>query len=422
MSEIRIAVIGLGYVGLPLACEFGKKNKTIGYDINSERVLEINNFYDSTNELSSDKIQLSLESKLIVTSDENLLSEANYFIITVPTPVDVSKKPNLKPIIKATELVSKYIKNGDIIVYESTVYPGCTEEVCVPIIEQISGYKLNNQFYVGYSPERINPGDKKHTLVSIKKVISGSSKICLDKLEKLYSSIITAGLFKASTIKVAEAAKVIENAQRDINIAFINELAILFNIMGIDTTEVLEAANTKWNFLNFKPGLVGGHCIGVDPYYLSYKAQSIGYNPEIILAGRRINDYMSKFIANEIIKLCASSKLDTNNISILILGATFKENCPDYRNTKVVDLYKELDDLTNGTIEIYDPHIESEKFNKEYNIQILKNFPKKTYDLLILAVSHNEFKDLDLNKMTNKNSVIYDIKSFYNKNLVSKRL
>ena len=309
MSEIRIAIIGLGYVGLPLACEFGNKNNTIGYDINPDRILEINNFYDSTNELSSDKIELSLKSKLIVTSDENLLSEANYFIVTVPTPVDVSKKPDLMPIIEATELISKYIKNGDIIVYESTVYPGCIEEVCVPIIENISGYKLNDQFCVGYSPERINPGDKKHTLVSIKKVISGSNKMCLDKLEILYSSIINAGLFKASTIKVAEAAKVIENAQRDINIAFINELAILFNMMGIDTTEVLEAANTKWNFLNFKPGLVGGHCIGVDPYYLSYKAQSIGYNPEIILAGRRINDYMSKFIANEVIKLCASSKL-----------------------------------------------------------------------------------------------------------------
>ncbi len=422
MSEIRIAIIGLGYVGLPLACEFGNKNNTIGYDINPDRILEINNFYDSTNELSSDKIELSLKSKLIVTSDENLLSEANYFIVTVPTPVDVSKKPDLMPIIEATELISKYIKNGDIIVYESTVYPGCTEEVCVPIIEKISGYKLNDQFYVGYSPERINPGDKKHTLVSIKKVISGSNKMCLDKLEILYSSIINAGLFKASTIKVAEAAKVIENAQRDINIAFINELAILFNMMGIDTTEVLEAANTKWNFLNFKPGLVGGHCIGVDPYYLSYKAQSIGYNPEIILAGRRINDYMSKFIANDVIKLCASSKIDTNNISILILGATFKENCPDYRNTKVVDLYRELNDLTNGTIEIYDPHISSESFNKEYSIQILKSLPKKTYNVLVLAVSHNEFKDLELNKMTNKNSVIYDIKSFYNKNAVSKRL
>ncbi len=415
----KITIIGLGYVGLPLAVEFGKKFNTVGFDINSQRISELNNCFDKTGETS--KSELSESKFLKLTDLDSDISDSRIYIITVPTPVDSANIPDLTPLKKATELVGRFIKKGDIIIYESTVYPGCTEEFCVPIMESISKLKFNQDFYCGYSPERINPGDKKHTLTNIKKVVSGSTLETLNIVDELYSSIIEAGLFRATSIKVAEAAKVIENAQRDINIAFMNELAIIFDSLKIDTSEVLEAAGTKWNFLSFKPGLVGGHCIGVDPYYLTYKAQIVGYQPEVILSGRRINDNMGKFIAQKVIKLMIKKKIQIEESNILLLGITFKENCKDIRNSKVIDVYSELKDF-NCNIDVYDPHAIPEEVFHEYGFRLQDDKTLKKYDAIILTVSHDEFLSLDLNHYKKDSCVVYDVKSFLKKENIDARL
>ena len=415
----EITVIGLGYVGLPLAVEFGKKFDTVGFDINSQRIRELKDGYDRTGETS--KSELSESKFLQLTDSEEKIKNSRIYIITVPTPVDQSNIPDLVPVKKATELVSRVIKKGDIIIYESTVYPGCTEEFCVPILESNSNLKYNQDFFCGYSPERINPGDKKHTLTNIKKIVSGSNDETLNIIDELYSSIIEAGLYRASSIKVAEAAKVIENAQRDINIAFINELAIIFDSLKIDTSEVLEAANTKWNFLGFKPGLVGGHCIGVDPYYLTYKAQSVGYQPEVILSGRRINDNMGKFIAQKVIKLMIKKKIQIEDSEVLLLGITFKENCKDIRNSKVIDVYSELRDF-NCKIDVYDPHAIKEEVFHEYGFNLIETHSLKKYDAIILTVAHDEFLSLDIDSLKKNPSVVYDVKSFLKKEDIDARL
>lgn len=414
----KVAIIGLGYVGLPLAVEFGKVIDVIGFDINQERIKELKNNVDRTKEVDTDELKSA--AKLSYTHNLDEIKDAGIFIITVPTPVDEYKKPDLTPLQSSSTSVGKVLKKGDIVIYESTVYPGCTEEVCVPILEKISGLKFNVDFFCGYSPERINPGDKLHRVSTIKKVTSGSTPEVASKVDELYKLVIKAGTHKASSIKVAEAAKVIENAQRDINIAFVNELAMIFERVGIDTHEVLEAAGTKWNFLPFKPGLVGGHCIGVDPYYLTYKAESLGYHPEVILAGRRINDNMGKHIASNVIKLMAKNELPINKGKILILGITFKENCPDIRNSKVVDVIHELKGY--GTdLDIYDPQADPEEVKHEYGLSLISKV-NSSYDAVVLAVSHDEFKTLDLKTFTKKNSVVYDIKGFLNHNIVTARL
>lgn len=414
----RIAIIGLGYVGLPLAVEFGKMLDVIGFDINNERIQELKNGFDRTREV--DKNELKASARLSYTSDKTELKNANYFIVTVPTPVDDSKKPDLRPLISASKTVGSALKKGDIVIYESTVYPGCTEEVCVPILEARSGLTFNKDFYAGYSPERINPGDKLHRVTTIKKVTSGSTPEVAGKVDNLYKKIITAGTHKASSIKVAEAAKVIENSQRDINIAFVNELALIFDRIGIDTNEVLEAAGTKWNFLPFKPGLVGGHCIGVDPYYLTHKAESLGYHSQVILAGRKINDNMGIYIANCVIKLMAKQDVAINKANVLILGITFKEDCPDIRNSRVVDVVNEL--LSYGTnVEVYDPHADASEVHHEYGLTIIAS-PQKKYDAIVLAVSHKEFKDLDWAKLKHDKTVIYDVKGFLDPSFVTARL
>lgn len=414
-----IAVIGLGYVGLPVAVEFGKYRRTIGFDINFSRVDELSKGFDRTMELSESDLKSAKH--LIIRSDVDSLKEGDIFIITVPTPIDEFKKPDLSPIIKATEMVGSVIKKGDIIIYESTVYPGVTEEVCVPILESVSGMKFNVDFFCGYSPERINPGDKVHTLTNIKKVTSGSTPEIAEKVDNLYKEIIKAGTHLAPSIKVAEAAKVIENSQRDINIAFMNELALIFEKMGIDTKDVLEASGTKWNFLKFTPGLVGGHCIGVDPYYLTYKAESLGYHPQIILSGRRINDNMGIYLANRIVKLLVKKGNKVKNAKALILGITFKENCPDIRNTRVIDIIKELEGF-GINLNIYDPYANPDEVNEEYGIQLNKDLGQG-YDLIVLAVNHAPFKNLDLNKIKKeKDSVVFDVKGFLPINEVTARL
>src|SRR5688572_24733024 len=390
----KIAIIGLGYVGLPLAAEFGKVIDVIGFDINQERIAELKKGFDRTLEVDEDELKKS--SKLTFSSDKNELKNVTYFIVTVPTPVDEFKKPDLQPLVSASKTVGSVLKKGDIVIYESTVYPGCTEEVCVPVLEQVSGLKFNVDFFCGYSPERINPGDKLHRVTTIKKVTSGSTPAIADEIDQLYRTIIKAGTHKASSMKVAEAAKVIENSQRDINIAFVNELALIFERVGIDTHEVLEAAGTKWNFLPFKPGLVGGHCIGVDPYYLTHKAESLGYHPEVILSGRRINDNMGAHIANCVIKLMARQDIAINKANVLVLGVTFKENCPDIRNSRVVDVIHELKSF--GTqVDIYDPHADAAEVHHEYGLDIVQT-PEKKYDAIVLAVGHKEFRDLDWKK------------------------
>lgn len=415
---MTIAIIGLGYVGLPLAVEFGKKYKVIGFDIKKERIQELRQGKDHTLEISTE--ELSLAQYLAFSYQLEDLTQATVFIVTVPTPVDKSKKPDLTPLIKASETVGKVLKKNDIVIYESTVYPGCTEEDCVPILERTSGLKFNEDFFCGYSPERINPGDKQHTLSKIKKVVSGSTPEIAKKINDLYASIITAGTYLAPSIKVAEAAKVIENAQRDINIAFVNELALIFDRMGLDTMQVLEAARTKWNFLPFSPGLVGGHCIGVDPYYLTHKAESLGYHPQVILAGRRINDEMGVFVANKVVKLMIQQSMNIKNANVLVLGITFKENCPDIRNSKVIDVIRELQDF--GTqVEVYDPWASAEEVQHEYNIALVGQ-PCKKYDAIILAVAHKEFKAIDFTKLQHEKTIIYDIKSFLDKDLVTARL
>jgi len=424
-KDIRIGIIGLGYVGLPLAIEFGKFYNTIGFDINPQRVNELVNNLDSTFECSKDEL---LNSKyLSYTTNEKELDECNIYIITVPTPVDESNKPNLKPLIKASETIGRLISKKNIVIYESTVYPGATEEDCVPVIEKISGLKLNIDFCVGYSPERINPGDKKHRLSSIKKVTSGSNIESAKFINNLYAKIITAGTFLASSIKTAEAAKVIENTQRDINIALINELSLIFNKIGIDTLEVLEAAESKWNFLPFRPGLVGGHCIGVDPYYLTYKAEKIGYHPEIILSGRRLNDSMAQYIASECIKLMMKNDIIVKKSKVLIMGLTFKENCPDIRNTKVVDLIKEFEEY-ECNITVFDPCANSDEVLKKHNISLISNFDEcehSFYELIVLTVAHNDIKKIGAEKIRRKltkNGVLYDVKYLFDRKYVDGRI
>ncbi len=414
-----IVVVGLGYVGLPLAVEFGKKRRVIGFDISHKRIEELNNNYDSTLEVSEEDLKNS--KNLCFTNDPENLSGGNIYIVTVPTPIDHFKKPDLTALVKASETVGKALKKDDLVIYESTVYPGMTEEVCVPILERVSGLKFNQDFYCGYSPERINPGDKVNTLTNIKKVTSGSTPKIAKKVDELYKEIIQAGTHLASSIKVAEAAKVIENSQRDINIAFVNELALIFDRIGIDTLEVLEAAGTKWNFLNFRPGLVGGHCIGVDPYYLTYKAESIGYHSQVILSGRRINDNMGIFVANQLVKLMAKNGHAIKGSRVLVLGITFKENCPDIRNTRVIDVIHELSGF-GINVEVFDPHADKEEVQHEYGIDLLDQ-PHTNYNGIVFAVNHDVFKDIQLEKLTNgKESVVFDVKSVLPKEIVTKRL
>ena len=415
MTEKNIAVIGLGYVGLPLARLFATKFPVVGFDINEKRVKELMNGVDSTLEVENDVLQSVLKDKtstakgLYCTSNLEDIKDCNYYIITVPTPVDKNNRPDLTPLYKSSESVGKVLKKGDIVVYESTVFPGATEDECVPVLEKTSGLKFNEDFFVGYSPERINPGDKEHTVEKILKVTAGSTPEVGQKVNELYASVITAGTHLAPTIKVAEAAKVIENSQRDINIAFVNELAKIFNMMEIDTQDVLEAAGTKWNFLPFKPGLVGGHCIGVDPYYLAQKAQEIGYHPEIILAGRRMNDSMGQYVSSEVVKLMLKNDIKVKGSKILVLGITFKENCPDVRNTKVVDVVRNLKDY--GTdITIFDPLADPGEVKHEYNLITVKELPREKFDAVVLAVAHKEFLSLDLDKFKNGSTVIYDVK------------
>ena len=420
----KIAIIGLGYVGLPLAVEFAKKYAVLGFDINSKRIDELNTGYDSTLEVSNKNLKsvLNLENKVGLKLSHNAkdLKDCNVFIVTVPTPVDSNNKPVLTPLIKASEAIGSVLKKDDIVVYESTVYPGATEDECVPVLEKESGLVFNKDFYCGYSPERINPGDKTHTVTKIKKVTSGSTPEIGELVNNLYASIITAGTHLAPSIKVAEAAKVIENAQRDINIAFINELAKIFNKLEIDTHDVLAAAATKWNFLPFKPGLVGGHCIGVDPYYLAQKAQEIGYHPEIILAGRRLNDSMGEFVATQVLKLMVQNKITIENANVLMLGITFKENCPDIRNTKAMDVYRTLISF-NMAVDVYDPWASKEEVKDEYSINTIKELKTK-YDAIIHVVSHKEFESLDFKSLQKENSILYDVKGNLKSTLVTKRL
>ncbi len=414
-KNIRIAVIGLGYVGLPLARLFATKFPVVGFDINQGRVDELKGGHDSTLEVEDDLLKSALVDKpsenngLFCTTTLDDIKDCNHYIITVPTPVDKNNRPDLTPLYKSSESVGKVLKKGDIVIYESTVYPGVTEDECVPVLEKASGLKFNVDFFAGYSPERINPGDKEHTVEKILKVTAGSTPEIGIRVNDLYAQVITAGTHLAPTIKVAEAAKVIENSQRDINIAFVNELAKIFNMMDIDTQDVLEAAGTKWNFLPFKPGLVGGHCIGVDPYYLAQKAQELGYHPEIILAGRRMNDSMGQYVASEVVKLMLQNDLKVKNANILVLGITFKENCPDVRNTKVVDVIKNLKEYgTNVTI--YDPLANPAEVKHEYGLETSKTMPSEKFDAVVLAVSHKEFLELDLNKFKNGSTVVYDVK------------
>lgn len=414
----KIGVIGLGYVGLPLAVEFGKVFNVIGFDINKERIEELRKGYDRTLEVESEELRRA--SKLIFSTEIQDLEGVTYFIVTVPTPVDEFKKPDLSPLISASKTVGSVLKRGAIVIYESTVYPGCTEEICVPVLEKVSGLKFNIDFFCGYSPERINPGDKHHRLPSIKKVTSGSTPEVAEKVDQLYRKIITAGTHKASSLKVAEAAKVIENSQRDLNIAFVNELALIFERIGIDTHEVLEAAGTKWNFLPFKPGLVGGHCIGVDPYYLTHKAESLGYTSQVILSGRRINDNMGVHIANSVIKLMAQHDLPINKANVLVLGITFKENCPDIRNSKVVDVVRELQSFGTN-VNIYDPQADGDQVKHEYGLTLTKTLTKK-YHAIVLAVGHAEFQQLDWDKIKVENAVVYDVKGILKRSLITARL
>ena len=422
LRKCRIGVVGLGYVGLPLAVEFGKHFSTVGFDVKVGRIAELKAGRDSTLEVT--KQELKSADQLTFTSALSDLKSCRVYIVTVPTPIDEYKRPDLTPLIKASESVGKVLKKGDVVVYESTVYPGCTEEVCVPILERESGFKFNKDFFAGYSPERINPGDKEHRLPSIKKVTSGSTPEVAEFVDKLYASIITAGTHKASSIKVAEAAKVIENTQRDVNIALINELALIFNRLGIDTEEVLNAAGSKWNFLNFKPGLVGGHCIGVDPYYLTHKAQEIGYHPEMILAGRRLNDNMANYVAGEIVKLMTQKRIHVNGAHALILGLTFKENCPDIRNSKVVDVIRELTKY-GAKVDVYDPWADSAECKHEYGIRPTRTLQRGRYDVAVVAVAHREFRELGaegVRRLCRKNHVLYDIKHVFKATEVDGRL
>ena len=422
VADVRIGIIGLGYVGLPLAVEFGKKFQTTGFDINATRIAELEKGIDNTLEVETDELRSA--DKLGYTSNVEDLKSCNFYVVTVPTPIDKSKRPDLSPLVSASELVGKVLGKNDIVVYESTVYPGATEEVCVPILEQQSGLRFNRDFFVGYSPERINPGDKEHRVTTILKVTAGSTPETADFVDAVYRSVITAGTHKASSIKVAEAAKVIENTQRDLNIALINELAIIFSRLGIDTLEVLEAAGTKWNFLPFRPGLVGGHCIGVDPYYLTHKAQEIGYNPEVILAGRRINDNMGAYVSDQVIKLMTQKRIHVVDANILIMGLAFKENCPDLRNTRVTDMVDEFSTY-HTSVDVYDPWVDKEEAKKEYGIHLVDRPADGKYDAIILAVAHQEFLDMGgeaIRAFGKPDCVVFDIKSALPKDLVDDRL
>jgi UDP-N-acetyl-D-galactosamine dehydrogenase len=417
MSDIKLAIIGLGYVGLPLARLFATKYSVIGFDINSDRVSELSQGIDSTQEVDENLLKNILQKDnsnkngLFVTSVPDYLKDCNYFIVTVPTSVDKNKQPVLKPLISASKTIAKFLSKNDIVIYESTVYPGATEEDCIPVLEKFSKLQFNKDFFVGYSPERISPGDKVRTVENILKVTSGSTSETAIKVDELYKSVLKSGTHLASSIKVAEASKIIENCQRDINIAFVNELAKIFSLMNINTSEVLEAAATKWNFLPFKPGLVGGHCIGVDPFYLAQKAQQFGYYPEIILSGRRLNDSMGSYVASEVIKLMIDKEVKVKGQRVLILGVTFKENCPDIRNTKVIDLYHSLKSY-GVKADIYDPWAKDEELKKEYNINLIQNINKRKYGAIVLAVAHKEFKNMEISELQKKNAVVYDIKNF----------
>jgi UDP-N-acetyl-D-galactosamine dehydrogenase len=413
LSRHRIAVIGLGYVGLPLAVEFGKKYRTIGFDISAARIKELKSGRDGTLETTVEELRAPRTLRFSALSKD--LKSSNVFIVTVPTPIDRYKRPDLTPLLKASETVGRVLKKGDIVIYESTVYPGCTEEVCVPVLERYSSLRFNKDFYCGYSPERVNPGDKQHRLATIKKVTSGSTPRIADLVNALYASIITAGTHQASSIKVAEAAKVIENTQRDVNIALINELALIFKRVGVDTEEVLRAAGTKWNFLPFRPGLVGGHCIGVDPYYLTHKATEIGYHPEIILAGRRINDGMGAYVAQEVVKLMAERRIMVGDSKILILGLAFKENCPDLRNSKVIDIIDELNRF-DANVDVHDPWVEADGAYREYGLRPIKTPKDARYDAIVLAVAHDEFKSMGVRKIrrwAKRVHVLYDVKYLF---------
>jgi UDP-N-acetyl-D-galactosamine dehydrogenase len=426
-KEKKIAIIGLGYVGLPLAIEFGKKYQVLGFDINRNRIEELNSGIDRTNEADLDGMSyvmhLSKQKSIGLKFSHNVedLKSCNVFIVTVPTPIDQFKAPDLTPLLEASKMLGSILMKDDIVIYESTVYPGCTEEDCVPVLESNSGLKFNKDFFCGYSPERINPGDKVNTLTKIKKVTSGSTDEIADVVDALYASIIEAGTHKAPSLKVAEASKAIENAQRDVNISFVNELALIFDRMGIDTNDVIEAAGTKWNFLKYKPGLVGGHCIGVDPYYLAHKAESLGYYPQVILSGRRVNDNMGVFVASKLVKLLISKNHVISNSRALILGITFKEDCPDIRNSKVIDIFLELQHF-NIKVDVYDPHANKEEVQKEYDVRLIDIITDK-YDSIILAVSHREFLQLDIRNICKSDeSVVFDLKSFLNRSIVDHRL
>ncbi len=443
LKNYKLSIIGLGYVGLPLAVAFSEKFKVVGYDIEQKRIEELKKGYDKTLEVEQGRLRRALDNnKIEFTHRLEDIKDCNIYIVTVPTPIDDHKNPDLTPLVKASEMVGSVLKDGDIVIYESTVYPGCTEEICVPILEESSGLKYiseetckdsldinedsksKNGFYCGYSPERINPGDKNHRVETIKKVVSGSTKEVAEKINKLYSSIITAGTYLASSIKVAEAAKVIENSQRDINIAFVNELALIFDKLNIDTLDVLEAAGTKWNFLPFKPGLVGGHCISVDPYYLAYKAKEVGYHPEIILSGRKLNDNMGIFVANKVIKLMIKKGHMIKGSRVLILGITFKENCPDIRNSRIIDIVRELEEF-GVNVDVYDQWADKEEVKNVYNIDLIQSpqFDIKSYDAVVCAVAHDGFKELgDILKERKSNTVVFDIKGILNRDIVDGRL
>ena len=410
LSELKIAIIGLGYVGLPLAVEFGKKVPVIGFDIHQKRIDELQSGQDHTLEVSPKELKQATH--LSYTTNLQQLADCNFFIVTVPTPIDEFKQPDLTPLVKASESIARVLKKGDVVVYESTVYPGATEEVCIPVLEKNSGLKFNQDFYAGYSPERINPGDKLHRVTNILKITSGSTPAVADYVDQVYNLVIEAGTHKAASIKVAEAAKVIENTQRDVNIALINELALIFNKMGIDTEAVLEAAGTKWNFLPFRPGLVGGHCIGVDPYYLTHKAQAIGYNPEIILAGRRLNDGMGAYVVTQLVKAMLKKRIQVEDAKVLILGLSFKENCPDIRNTRIIDIVNELKEY-HTQIDVYDPWVDAAEAEHEYGISPISNLENGKYDAVILAVAHHQFKDMGvqaIRALGKSEHVLYDLK------------
>lgn len=421
-EQLAIGVVGLGYVGIPLAVEFGKRYRVVGFDTNAVRIAELRQGYDSALEVSRDELEGA--NQLTFTADSSDLAACNVFIIAVPTPVDAHKRPDFACLIAASEAVARCLKRGDVVIYESTVYPGATEEICVPVLERVSNLDFNTDFFVGYSPERINPGDKVHRLTNTVKVTAGSTSETAEFVNLLYASIITAGTFRASSIRVAEAAKVIENTQRDVNIALVNELALIFNRLGIDTEEVLQAAGTKWNFLPFRPGLVGGHCIGVDPYYLTHKAQEVGYHPEVILAGRRINDEMGKYVAAQVVKLMTRKRIPVVDARILVMGLAFKENCPDLRNTRVIDIVREFADFS-ACVDIYDPWVASEVAQREYGVSLASELTPGGYDAIILAVAHKEFRDMGvegIRRLGKANHVVYDVKGVLPIDFVDGRL